>query len=240
MAKEEGRFSLIELLVTVSILSILASMLLPAFSRAKEMSRRGVCVSNLKQLGLIMVMYADDYDERVPLCYNGIVHKQSNYDFWYDTGAVDGYYTVHGYYMQAGYITEGKFLYCPSNKITSFHYDDSNNPWPPGSVVDKRTRAGYSTRSVAPAGDLAPEGTVYPQLGDYNEKAVEADISCLLMWVPEIHLGDGMNVMWGDGAANWLDYDKYANSMSVLVGTTFDSGLNSAVDDLWTELDTRR
>ncbi len=60
-------FTLIELLVVIAIISILASMLFPAFSRAREMARRTVCISNLKQIGLGIMQYKQDYDEMHPI-----------------------------------------------------------------------------------------------------------------------------------------------------------------------------
>ena len=64
-------FTLIELLVVIAIIAILAAILFPVFGRARENARRASCQSNLKQVGLAMYQYAQDYDERLVKEYWG-------------------------------------------------------------------------------------------------------------------------------------------------------------------------
>jgi prepilin-type N-terminal cleavage/methylation domain-containing protein/prepilin-type processing-associated H-X9-DG protein len=61
-------FTLIELLVTIAIIAILAAILFPVFARAREQARKSACMSNLKQIGIGVMMYVQDYDESYPAC----------------------------------------------------------------------------------------------------------------------------------------------------------------------------
>lgn len=61
-----GAFTLIELLVAIAIIGILAAILFPVFGRVRENARRSSCASNERQLGLGLLQYAGDYDERLP------------------------------------------------------------------------------------------------------------------------------------------------------------------------------
>ena len=64
--RDNRAFTLIELLVVVTIIAVLAAILFPVFARARENARRASCMSNLKQIGLALMMYVQDYDETYP------------------------------------------------------------------------------------------------------------------------------------------------------------------------------
>jgi prepilin-type N-terminal cleavage/methylation domain-containing protein/prepilin-type processing-associated H-X9-DG protein len=76
-------FTLIELLVVIAIIAILAAILFPVFSRAREQARKAACVSNLKNIGMAMQMYAQDWDEKwVPMWTQSWYQGHSGRDWW--------------------------------------------------------------------------------------------------------------------------------------------------------------
>lgn len=62
-------FTLIELLVVIAIIAILAAILFPVFAKAREKARQASCLSNIKQIGLGLMQYVQDYDEKMPRHY---------------------------------------------------------------------------------------------------------------------------------------------------------------------------
>jgi prepilin-type N-terminal cleavage/methylation domain-containing protein/prepilin-type processing-associated H-X9-DG protein len=61
-------FTLIELIVVIAIIAILAALLFPVFAQAREKARRTACLSNLKQIGMALHLYTQDYDDHLPDC----------------------------------------------------------------------------------------------------------------------------------------------------------------------------
>ena len=75
-------FTLIELLVVIAIIAILAAILFPVFAQARAKARQASCLSNNKQIGLAVLMYAQDYDETLP--YAAINPPGLPLVMWYD------------------------------------------------------------------------------------------------------------------------------------------------------------
>ena len=100
--RRPGGFTLIELLVVIAIIAILAAILFPVFAQARSKARQASSASNLKQLGLGMMMYVQDFDERFPFAgwrslpddashdwQNSIAPYIKNKAVYYDPGTTD-------------------------------------------------------------------------------------------------------------------------------------------------------
>jgi prepilin-type N-terminal cleavage/methylation domain-containing protein/prepilin-type processing-associated H-X9-DG protein len=110
-------FTLIELLVVIAIIAILAAILFPVFARAREKARQTTCVSNLKQIGTAVLMYAQDYEETLPVW--------CDYAGNYVKGAKDTFI----YTRVRPYLKNIDVYNCPSVKASFVMHDELDNVW---------------------------------------------------------------------------------------------------------------
>jgi prepilin-type N-terminal cleavage/methylation domain-containing protein len=110
-SKKTG-FTLIELLVVIAIIGILAALLLPVLGRAKKKAQQANCVSNQKQIGIALTLYASDHADRLPLLedWNSLGGQDGTYDFFVAA-------TNRPLYSYQG---NGQIFRCPSDKGDSY------------------------------------------------------------------------------------------------------------------------
>lgn len=150
-------FTLIELLVVIAIIAILAAILFPVFAQAREKARQTSCLSNNKQIGLAMLMYAQDYEETLPLsAVNPTV--DGPVVMWYDV--VEPYVKVGAAGVMGNPQAEGAagrkkvtFYMCPSFNANSY----------PMQTGDPKPTA-FQASVTDPAMSYAANGNVMPMM----------------------------------------------------------------------------
>jgi len=101
-------FTLIELLVVIAIIAILAAILFPVFAQARAKAKQASCLSNMKQIGLGLMMYAEDYDQTLPSSY------------YYLNGASSGGGYMHWSGMIMPYVKNEKLFVCPESPFGGY------------------------------------------------------------------------------------------------------------------------
>jgi prepilin-type N-terminal cleavage/methylation domain-containing protein/prepilin-type processing-associated H-X9-DG protein len=141
-------FTLIELLVVVAVIAILAAILFPVFARARENARRSSCMSNLKQIGLSMMMYVQDNDEHLtPQANNNANIRLPN---------GDNSPTAYWYQMLYAYMKNIQILNCPS---------ETTKVW---------TSGGYESTVPVPYGiNYVQPAACYDAYGSYTKCGVQ-------------------------------------------------------------------
>lgn len=214
-------FSLIDLLVSMVVIAVLIGIMIPSLSSVRESARRVVCASNVRQIGLGVAMYADDYDGKLPPSKfalplgQGVDSPQSmmivridGHDYW------DGI----GQLYIAGYLDAPGVFYCPSHS---------------GSHPMKR----YATRWADEDGEI---------VGNYQLRALKG--TSMISSHSQAMLTDGLrskadynhrigsNVLRTDMAVTWFA-DPGGRLAAQLPLNENDNSAAAAVTDAWRSID---
>ncbi len=210
MSSRRYGFTLIELLVVIAIIAILAAILFPVFARAREKARQTSCLSNVKQMSLGMLMYAQDYDETMMPALT------------FNCGTPGHVYADRRYWLEIlePYVKNWQIYRCPSD--SSPYYSGG------GGAIQPFYKTSYGpnlTPMIGQAGSTSTSGVAGCLLADMErpaEKVMMVESNSIgasgLVAVPawtgdpngfgdDVAFGarhnNGLNVAYCDGHAKW-------------------------------------
>jgi len=204
---KRSHFTLIELLVVVAIIGILASMLLPSLSKAREASKVAVCISNQSQIFTAISMYADDNNSFMPKSSRGsgewLIYKNRTTP------------NSLGHLMHQNYLDSARVFYCPSwtHPVAQFDVKDgSRGGWPAEGNLHPSS---WTWASLAMR--------MFPELGSDRPVNLNLNESGTALIADHWTAREGNNSGWVYGSGNFGHKTKYV--------TSFLNGATKAVHD---------
>jgi prepilin-type processing-associated H-X9-DG protein/prepilin-type N-terminal cleavage/methylation domain-containing protein len=223
--KQRMAFTLIELLVVVAIIAVLAALLLPALGRAQEQGRIARCAGNLRQLGLGLMMYINDYDGIIPSATPRCPNRGAD-PCGCPTGPDQYAATWLGTLHNLRYVPNVQAMYCPSDPVwlareprdaytyavnTSYGYNHHGflaSWYKPDPACGNATMFAHYVRVtqvrdpaqtywVADNNDLRWTGVYKGYPGNHFYSDVRTS-----------RHGSGINILWVDGHVSWLSVEQ--------------------------------
>ncbi|RLS65738.1 MAG: type II secretion system protein [Planctomycetota bacterium] len=233
-------FTIVELLVVISIVTILASFLMPAFARVREAADRLQCSNNMRQIGCAIMSYADDNNDRVPAmqCITG----EPNHRFFGNAMALttgsgeklDGLGVLLSSALGGGYVSDPRIFYCPCHcgDHPFERYSKTLLSPTPQSLLGEPTFSNYHYRGTPDNG--ADEGVI----------PVNARVTLGKFKPNQTLLADGMrtradfnhvkgtNRLFSDGHTDW-----HTDSGQIILRALPQESDSSAPNELWSQID---
>lgn len=205
-------FTLIELLVVIAIIAILAAILFPVFAKAREKARQSSCLSNLKQLGIACLSYAQDNDERWPTYYRIVVAGHND-------GVTSG--GVCMYSALVPYIKNSQVFVCPSLRPTAYDAFGLGIYITTSYMLNSYACLGWDTAGRYLTLGSIPDASKLMLMTEYTGyhtafMGYATGVSWPATHCPCMH-NDGQNFVFADGHAKW---ESKANIYKA--GTTYD------------------
>jgi prepilin-type N-terminal cleavage/methylation domain-containing protein/prepilin-type processing-associated H-X9-DG protein len=195
-------FTLIELLVVIAIIAILAAILFPVFARAREKARQTSCLNNVKQIGLAVLQYIQDYDEAYPPYHLGAISDEQSLD----TSWVR---------LIFPYVKNKQVYNCPSDNRVSWEWGTLASVY----LVSYGWNYAWISYPAAHLNGGAP--TLAAEFNYPSETVLIADGDCHYIrgpgtspshyWPVGRH-NDGANFGFVDGHAKWYQAKKFEDA----------------------------
>lgn len=206
---QKSGFTLIELLVVIAIIALLLSILMPSLQKAKDVSRRTVCASNLRQIGIGLLLYGQDNKE---FCFPD--YRNSPVGMPWDA-------TLAPYFSTRTHDASKEFFVCPSDKHPRKYnplymkFSESDDVLPRSYTINAglSNRTDFSTNYPELVGDSSDKPAKYYQIRGTGQ----------VIHVMEFHLG------YDDFPCNLRSPSDFGSSGNVQGGTAFQEWLKPSV-----------
>lgn len=196
--KNVAAFTLIELLVVIAIIAILAAILFPVFSRARENARRTSCMSNMNQIGLGLMQYTQDYDERYPMAIEGSINN-----FATETSEPSPFEELYPY------LRSWQILVCPSADAAITSTANATSYFLNGTVINDEGKSVPMASINTPASRIVIQE--FYQTRSYCYFRPNSTAGVYTNWMASTYSNnhfDGGNLVFADGHAKWRRHDS--------------------------------